>query len=201
LWLDCSRDYAWQNKDLMNIFVQEPPHTWWLWLLIRLFVKQLLILRHGKAEEFASTGRDFDRALKLRGVVNAMSIGQWIARTNISVDALCCSTAQRTRQTAELVAGQCSYQGDILSSERLYLAPAIDYLSVIAESFDAEGSCLAVGHNPGVADLVSHYAKSERVFPTASLAVFELDIDSWQHLDWNTTARLRDFVLARDLES
>ena len=69
-------------------------------------MRRLLLLRHAKTETDAPSGKDFDRRLDDRGLVDAAAMGAWLNRHPPLPDLVCVSTAARARQTWELVAAE-----------------------------------------------------------------------------------------------
>jgi len=62
---------------------------------------------------------------------------------------------------------------------------------------------LLVGHNPGMEDLVNKLNRlsgQREPFPTAALAVFELDIASWRKLELGVPTKLQNLWRPRELE-
>ncbi|MGH9324202.1 MAG: SixA phosphatase family protein, partial [Vicinamibacteria bacterium] len=55
---------------------------------------------------------------------------------------------------------------------------------------DSVGRLLLVAHNPGMEDLVEILSGKREPFPTAALAVFEVDIDGWKKLELGVPTRL-----------
>ena len=61
--------------------------------------KQLLLLRHAKAERISSEKADIDRILLPSGQDHARQIGNYIQNTIGTPDQILCSPAQRAQQT------------------------------------------------------------------------------------------------------
>ena len=92
---------------------------------------------------------------------------------------------------------------------RIYLASASTLMDVVRDLPDSADSVLMAGHNPGleelILDLVPEDADNklredvEVKFPTASLAVLDLDVDRWKDVRENS-ATLVSFTRPRDLD-
>ena len=148
-------------------------------------MKQLVIMRHAKAEKEAESGEDFDRQLTPRGLEEATSVARALKSYGVKPDFALVSAAARTRETFEQVA---AVLGDIpaLVSEDYYNAGS-DALRQAIEAHEDDGACvLVVGHNPGIQYLVAEYLfegaagpeivdKVRGNYPTATAAVFEVD--------------------------
>ena len=148
-------------------------------------MKQLVIMRHAKAEKEAESGEDFDRQLTSRGQAEATSVAQALKAYGVKPDFALVSAAARTQGTFAQVA---AVLGDIpaLVSEDFYNAGS-DALRHAIDAHEDDGACvLVVGHNPGIQYLVAEYLfegaagpevvdKVRGNFPTATAAVFEVD--------------------------
>ena len=106
------------------------------------------------------------------------------------VDLVLCSSARRTRETAELVLAGLEPLPRILYEDELYLASAKTLLRRLRRLDEAEGSVLAIGHNPGMHKLAlaltaknspSRAALAAGKFPTGARASFAID-GSWASL-------------------
>jgi len=148
-------------------------------------MKQLIIMRHGKAEKDAESGEDFDRALSERGREEARSVAEALKAYGVKPDFALVSSAARTLGTFDVVK---AVLGDIpaLVSKDFYNAGS-EVLRRAIEAHEADGQCvLMVAHNPGVQYLVAEYLfegaagaeitdKVRGNYPTATAAVFEVD--------------------------
>jgi len=149
-------------------------------------MKQLVIMRHAKAEKAPAGGEDFDRPLAQRGHEEAASVARALKGYGVKPDFALVSSARRTLETFRAVEG---VLGDIpaLISKDLYNAGA-DSLRRLIEAHEDDGACvLVVAHNPGVQYLAADYlfegaaspdivAKVQGGYPTATATVFEVDV-------------------------
>jgi len=139
----------------------------------------VIIIRHGKAEEHAASGRDVDRALTPRGVRQAGHLARelpvrWPVSRVISSDAI------RARQTGEVVARAIDL--DLEFDDRLRVdrpvEPVIGLIAERAADPDLRGLVL-VGHNPQLGMLVARLALGGLapavVLKTGTAVVLELD--------------------------
>ena len=93
--------------------------------------------------------------------------------------------------------------------ERLYLADAATLLAVLRETRPEAERILLAGHNPGLQELVFRLVAPEHEnalfeaatekFPTATLALIELDIEHWCDISAGC-GKLTHFVRPRDLD-
>jgi len=139
--------------------------------------RTLLVLRHSKSAYPEETA-DVDRPLSDRGRRDAAKAGSWLLGQGLTPDLVVCSTAERTRETWDLVSDQLSWAdepGMVRYDPRIYEASPGDLLTVIQETPDEISILALVGHNPGSAELVlALTGRRELSFPTSALAVIGL---------------------------
>jgi phosphohistidine phosphatase len=166
-------------------------------------VKILGLLRHAKSDMDDVALRDFDRGLNERGRRGAAAIGAHMREVGVVWDRVIASPAERVRATIAASGLSPAPQFD----ERLYLADVATLMAVLRE---AEGDrVLLVGHNPGLQEMVFRVVAPEHEndlfetasekFPTATLAVLELDIADWPDISAGC-GRLTHFARPRDLD-
>lgn len=162
-------------------------------------MKQLVVLRHGKAEEDTMDKDDFDRVLTERGRQSAKNMGIFILQKWGVPDLILSSSARRAHDTA-IIATKClGYpQDDIKADQNLYFAPARWIQNVISKLPNEINSCLYVGHNPGITDLINDFGVRLDYLPTASAVCFEFQVDSWSDIA-PETANFLWLKLSRDL--
>ena len=85
-------------------------------------MKRLLIMRHAKSSWKDSDLTDHERPLKKRGKNDAHQMGKLLKSKKIVPDMIICSTAQRAKETAELLADAMKYKDKIILSDALYMA-------------------------------------------------------------------------------
>ena len=157
-----------------------------------LAMKTLLLLRHAKSDWGDPDQDDFDRTLNARGRYAAPKIAHYMNAHGLGPDLVWCSTAQRARETWSLIAPAltCNDQdASVAFRDVLYLAPHERLLDLIRTGPDNTERLMIVAHNPGLHDLALLLAAAardpadlrqlENGFPTATLAVFEIDSQQW----------------------
>lgn len=169
-----------------------------------MYPRFLTILRHAKAEPVSDSGRDMDRPLAAKGYRQLARVYHLLTATKKAPDWIVASPALRVRQTAERVAELIGYTNHINWNDRIYAATPSTLLSVLQSTPDSSHHVLLIGHNPGMASLVSALctgaAGSMNLrFPTASMAHFELQIVRWRHLRWDGS-ELRFLIAPRFLK-
>jgi phosphohistidine phosphatase len=146
-------------------------------------MKTLLILRHGKAEPRNIDERDFDRKLAISGRLQAEMTGNTIAVREGTPDLIYSSSAPRAWETARIVAEKVSYSlENIRTDGELYMATSLWLRHLLGNIGDEIISCILVGHNPGLTDLINHFGVRLDHLPTASVAAFQFDANSWKEI-------------------
>ena len=113
--------------------------------------RTLYLLRHAKSSWKDASLRDFDRPLKGRGRDAAKQIGKRLADEKPLPVLVVCSSAARTRETAEIVLKHSNLKVDVNFVQRIYEASLRDLLQVVSEIPDdkefAGESMLSVGNH------------------------------------------------------
>ena len=122
-----------------------------------------------------------------------------------------CSTAQRTRETLDLLLSAWKKKPAVSYDRDLYLADWPLLLASLKKSPARMSPLLLVGHNPGIEQLAVALAlqpkgfpergrlqRMTQKFPTATLAVLDFEIASWRGLKPGL-GQLVDFVRPKDL--
>ena len=171
-------------------------------------MKTLTLLRHAKSDMGEPGMRDFDRPLNAKGHRAAAAVGRHLKGLGIGFDAVVASPAARVTDTLDefgrAFGGLPVPQWD----KRAYLASAPMLLDLIHAADDSVERLLLVGHNPGLEELALDLVPDdsderrgdvEEKFPTASVAVIEFAVDSWEEVA-NGAGRLVRFIRPRDID-
>ena len=166
-------------------------------------MRTLLLMRHAKSSWGEPGLDDHERPLNKRGTRDAARVGGYLAEHDLRPDFVLCSDAVRTRATLTLLlAAMGGAQPKVLFEPRLYLAEPPAILEVLSRVERAVRCCLVVGHNPGTHALAlglvadgdgDSLTELAMKFPTAALAVIDLDARDWNDLEPGA-GRLRAFV-------
>jgi phosphohistidine phosphatase len=168
---------------------------------------RLILLRHAKTEKAEGGMRDHERRINARGENDAPLIGAYMARHRLIPDRVLVSTATRTRQTWERVAGELSSKPRVVYEDRLYNAGGDAIVALVKETKPDAGALLVIGHNPGLHDAARLLIASgdvearERLnegLPTSGLAVIDFAGKDWRKLH-PSGGRLVVFVSPRSL--
>lgn len=162
-------------------------------------MKQLIIMRHGKSSWDDKTLDDFDRPLNERGIKNAAQMGRFLLQKTGTPDLILCSAAKRTVETAQLAADNLNYPKEkIETDKKLYLVWIDQILKRISMVPNDINSCLLIGHNPGLTELVNYFGVRLDNLPTASAACFEFDVSDWKDVS-SEKSRFKWLQMAREL--
>ncbi len=143
-------------------------------------MKQLIIFRHGKTEQNMMVKDDYDRVLTQRGRSDASCMGAFILKKTGVPDLILTSSAKRAYETAILAAKSTGYpESEIQSDQNLYFASELCIMNVLSKLSDNISSCIFVGHNPGVTDLINSLGVKLDNLPTSAAACFEFNVESW----------------------
>lgn len=146
-------------------------------------------MRHAKAEQTAET--DHGRGLTERGTGDAAEAGAWLAAQGLTPQHVLVSSARRTRETWQAVAGGAAWQVAAEYDDGLYAAGPDTALDVLRESPEDARAVLVIGHNPTMAYLAQLLDDGEGDpavavemaggFPTSAVTVFAYD-GTWSDL-------------------
>jgi len=171
-------------------------------------VKLLYLLRHAKSAVGEPGQDDHARPLNGRGRRASDRIGDVLAERGEPPEIVLCSSSRRTRETLDRVLERLSARPRVVIESDLYLADAPTLLAHLHGLSDDYERAMLVGHHPGIADLAEMLGtegprdlkqRLAEKFPTAALAIVELDGARWAEIGAGGT--LVAFVLPRELES
>jgi phosphohistidine phosphatase len=166
---------------------------------------RLHLLRHAKSSRDEGI-EDKERPLAKRGRNASRRIGESLRDGIGPIELVLCSSALRTRETAELVLARFKPRPKVLFEDALYLAASTALLRRLQQLDESAGSVLVIGHNPGLHELAlrlaapdspAHAALASGKFPTGARASFEID-GAWAALD-RRRHRLVDYVIPKAL--
>ena len=156
-------------------------------------MKSLILVRHAKSSWAESGTADYDRPLNDRGKRDAPQLGELLAKRGLHPDLIVSSSAKRARKTAKKMLAASGLDVELRLVDELYLAPPKKYANVLRQLPDTVNQVLAVGHNPGLEELVESLTGRQQQMPTAALAVIEIPIDSWSEFHTDLRGRLEWF--------
>ena len=161
----------------------------------------LYLLRHAKSSWADPMLRDHDRPLAPRGRRDAKRIAEHLARLGIEPELVLCSSAERARETFELVRPALGATPTVRLEAKLYAASSDELLDSIRALPEAVAEVMLIGHNPGLQDLAlvlaSTGADLERL-ETGALATLSLANTTWQRLS-PADAEIAAYVVPKQL--
>jgi len=152
-----------------------------------------LLMRHAKSSWKNPTWRDEERPLNQRGRRDAPRIGRWLRAQGCLPRRIFVSSACRARETATLLAdavgdaaagqperrtGRLPEPSGSLTAEvvpALYHASADELQTLLPTLWSTNECRLAIGHNPGLEELLAQWTGIPQRLPTAAVAVLEID--------------------------
>src|SRR4030042_7131909 len=134
-------------------------------------MKTLLLLRHAKSSWKQPDVNDHERPLNKRGKKEAPKVGKYLKENDLVPDLILSSTARRAHDTAEAVADECGFEGQIDMDQDLYLSDAACYQDILRRLPDDARRVLVVGHNPDIEELLTLLTDVTDTMTTAALAV------------------------------
>jgi phosphohistidine phosphatase len=161
-------------------------------------MKTLLLLRHAKSSWKQAEQADQDRPLNKRGKKEAPKVGKYLKENDLIPNLILSSSARRAYDTAQVVAEECGFEGNIDLYQDLYLSEPACYLDILHCLPDDARRVLVVGHNPDVEELLTLLTDVSEHMTTAALAVIDLPISSWQELNEATDGRLQILWVPRE---
>jgi phosphohistidine phosphatase len=162
-------------------------------------MKTLLLMRHAKSSWKYSNLADHDRPLTKRGHRDAPLMGQLLLDRELVPQRILCSSAIRARQTAEAIAAQVGFTGEIDFLDRLYMAEVEGYFNVLKELPDDLERVMVIGHNPGLETLLQMLAGRIESLPTAVVAHISLPIEKWTQLNGDLAGEMVEIWRPKDL--
>jgi phosphohistidine phosphatase len=165
----------------------------------------LYLLRHAKSNWSNPSLPDQARPLAKRGRRDAERIAKHLVRIGIEPQLVLCSSAERTRETFELVQPALGTTSRVSLEAELYAASSAELLERIRGVSEQVASVMLIGHNPGLQELAlalaSAGAELERLktkFPTAALATLTIPETRWRQLS-RGDALLAAYVVPKQL--
>jgi phosphohistidine phosphatase len=162
-------------------------------------MRTLYLLRHAKSSWQDESLADFDRPLKKRGKEAAKQVGKVIASEKLSDVLIVSSSAQRTRETTNIVLRSSGVKAKVRFDPEIYEADLPALLEVLSRIEDDRNTVILVGHNPGMEILVRYLTGEPVVMPTAALSKILIDNSSWKGLG-DSCGRLEWFTTPNDVE-
>jgi phosphohistidine phosphatase len=146
--------------------------------------RYLYLLRHAQSADKQINERDINRELTPEGVKQSIMIGSYLLKHAINIDTIMCSTAERAKATAGLIADTLKYDPEkIFFQDELYDASTRTFFQFISQLSDEYQSIMCVAHNPTITYLAEYFTRAEigDVFP-AGLVMIKFNHASWKEV-------------------
>ena len=149
-------------------------------------MKTLLMMRHAKSSWESGVKTDHERPLNKRGRRDAPVMAQLLCSNDLVPELIVLSDSKRTCETLELMQSVFEKFGadpTIDEDGSFYHAPAEEWLDKLVELPDEFSTVMFLGHNPGAEELVLRLTREYHTMPTAAIACFEYQVESWKDCD------------------
>lgn len=161
--------------------------------------RRLILTRHAKSSWDDPAMDDHARPLNERGRRAARELGDFLASRGFEPEEVLCSTALRTRETWDRVAGAVlESRPAVQYIDALYHASPDVMLSVLKTA--VQPTVMMIGHNPGIAELAAMlparpiYNPDFRKYPTCATLIIDFQIDDWSQVAAGQGAMLEFFT-------
>ena len=155
--------------------------------------RYLYLLRHAQSADKQINERDHDRELTPEGIKQSIRIGSYLSKHAINIDAIMCSTAERAKATANLIADTLKFDPEkIFFQEELYDASTRTFFQFVSHLSDDYQSIMCVAHNPTITYLAEYFTKAEigDILP-AGLVMIKFNQSSWKEVSQGNGELLR----------
>lgn len=140
---------------------------------------KLHLLRHGKTQQQSSTGRDFDRELNQKGIVQCEMLSNYFKKIDLNCE-VWCSGARRTRQTYANISKEQQFEKVVMRDD-FYLSSRDTMLKALWGR-PGDNDMLIVGHNYGISDLATYLTDVRIELRTGGYICIEFDGFKWEEL-------------------
>ena len=127
-------------------------------------------------------------------------MAEWLNRQSCVPDRILASDAHRAWSTAQRLVEYLVPTPPLEPRPEFYLAEPETWFEAVQFLPEPDRRVLLIGHNPGLEDVVERLSGQYHRFPTATIAHFELAIESWESFDPRQTDRIRLLNLWRPKE-
>lgn len=152
-------------------------------------MKQIILVRHSKAEDRSLQQTDFQRNIIERGEKDAAKKALQLLKLEPTIDLIISSDAPRALQTAEIFAKTYKIETNKIQSEH-YLYNDYEPSDLLHTVNQIDNNCHTIaifGHNPNIAyTAVAFCAQRITEFPTSSVAVINFEVDTWAEVSLGT---------------
>ncbi|MCJ8292560.1 MAG: histidine phosphatase family protein [Crocinitomicaceae bacterium] len=140
---------------------------------------KLHLLRHGKALQQSDSGRDFDRKLNEKGLLQCQLIGEYLVNKELDCETWC-SAAKRTRETFSTVTKKIAINKVVMRDD-FYLCSREILLDAIWQR-SGNTDLLIIGHNFGISDLATYLTDERIELRTSGYVCIDFDDFKWEEV-------------------
>lgn len=141
---------------------------------------KLNLIRHAKTNQESPTGRDFDRELLPKGIIQANMLAVYLDSNAIDLGTVLCSGAKRTRQTWSILEQHVFPEAKASYTDDLYLANYPTMMACIQEQ--TSKTITLIGHNEGISELASYLSGKDIHLKTCGFVQLSGNFDNWEEL-------------------
>jgi phosphohistidine phosphatase len=140
---------------------------------------EIYLLRHGIAEDHASSGRDADRRLTEQGRVKLRRVLERAHAAGVRPSLIVSSPYHRAFETAEVAAHELDYHGEILKTENLVPDSSPSRVWSEIRAHRTESAILLAGHEPLFSSTVAWMLGSTRaMIHFRKAALVRIDVEA-----------------------
>ena len=149
-------------------------------------MKSLLLLRHAEAAAGNSKNPDWERPLTKYGESQCYVLGDFFKRLAYEPDRIECSSAFRTRQTANILKETAQWSGSVTPYEHLYSAQTKELMAHVSLQNNNIKKLIVIAHAPSLGELfawlISRNRDAASIFSPGTAAEICLEIESWSEI-------------------
>ena len=146
-------------------------------------MKSIILFRHGKSDWHTKYTLDHDRPLNKRGINSAKKMGQYLASIDQIPEKIICSTALRTKATAQIAIKNGNWDINIEFNKSIYHCSAKLLLHIAQQQSSKLKTICFIGHEPSFSSFIIQSTNLKTVkFPTAAMAKIDFTTDQWKKI-------------------
>lgn len=126
-------------------------------------------------------------------------MANWLQENHLVPDKVVTSDSVRTLQTAELMIREWDRNVELEERHDLYHASANTLVSVTQGLNDQLETVLLLAHNPGMEELFAECTGNWEKFPTAAIACFRMNLESWMEYHPRCESELLEFCKPKEI--
>jgi phosphohistidine phosphatase len=152
---------------------------------------KLHLIRHAKTDQSSESGKDFDRKLLPKGIIQSNVLGFYLHEQDLRSAVTFCSTAARTRETLTIL-NNLVFIGRTILSDDLYLCDREMYLKIIWNLRHGK-DLVFIGHNDGISQIASYFLEKDITLKTCGYLCIEFTAKNWAEVSRGTGQLLAEF--------